>query len=121
MKIVGQVGNLSHICRGENNLATKDVHELQGKRIVRGQEARNTQAGWWEKSAQEHLATLTRIREGAIATKVRILANHDCCPVCRAHEGAFAFDEVPALPLEGCSHPNGCRCMYAPVLDLRGP
>jgi hypothetical protein len=103
------------------NLATKDVHELQGKRIVRGQEARTTHVGWLQKSVEEHQATLARIREGGIATKVRILANHDCCPACRAHEGAYNFDEVPELPVEGCSHPTGCRCMYAPVLDLRGP
>jgi hypothetical protein len=28
---------------------------------------------------------------------------------------------VPQLPIEGCSHPKGCRCHYEPVLDLFGP
>lgn len=74
-----------------------------------------------EKSAEEHRKVLEKIQSGGIATKVRILANHDSCPVCRRVEGAYDFDEVPELPLEGCSHPMGCRCYYAPVLDRRGP
>lgn len=68
----------------------------------------------------EQRAALEKIRSG-LATKVRILANRDSCPVCRAIEGAYEFDDVPQLPAEGCSHPDGCRCHYAPVLDLFGP
>lgn len=75
----------------------------------------------YEKSAEEHRKILEKIESGGIATKVRILANQDCCPVCRRVEGAYDFHEVPELPLEGCSHPLGCRCYYAPVLDRRGP
>jgi hypothetical protein len=52
---------------------------------------------------------------------VRILSWHDCCPVCRTLEGAYDFGEVPELPHEGCSHVDGCRCYYAPVLDRHGP
>lgn len=74
-----------------------------------------------EKSAEEHRKVLEKIESGGIATKVRILANHDSCPVCRRLEGAYDFKEVPELPLEGCSHPMGCRCYYAPVLDRLGP
>jgi hypothetical protein len=68
----------------------------------------------------EQQAALARIRSG-LATKARILVNHDACPVCKALEGAYEFDEVPELPHEGCSHPGGCRCFYAPVLDRFGP
>jgi hypothetical protein len=75
----------------------------------------------YEKPAKVHEAALERIRNGGIATKVRILTNHDSCPVCRSVEGAYDFDEAPELPLEGCSHPYGCRCVYEPVLDRRGP
>lgn len=74
-----------------------------------------------EKQRKEQKAALKRIQEGGIATKVRIMASRDSCPVCRALEGAYDFDEVPELPHEGCSHPAGCRCIYAPVLDRRGP
>jgi hypothetical protein len=83
--------------------------------------SREQYAGEFEKSAEEHQEALHRIIEGGVATKVRILASNDSCPVCKAYEGAYTFDEVPALPLEGCSHPLGCRCHYAPVLDRFGP
>ena len=68
----------------------------------------------------EQKKALENIKNG-LATRVRIMANRDCCPACRAAEGAYEFDEVPELPHEGCSHGNGCRCSYAPVLDMFGP
>ncbi len=68
----------------------------------------------------ENRAALEKIRSG-LATKVRVLANRDCCPACRAVEGAYYFENAPQLPVDGCSHPDGCRCTYAPVLDQFGP
>jgi len=67
-----------------------------------------------------HRATLEKIRAG-LATRVRILANDDCCPLCSQFEGSHPFEDVPELPHEGCSHPRGCRCHYEPVLDMFGP
>ena len=75
----------------------------------------------FERSAEEHKKNLESIINGGVATKVRILTNFDCCPTCQSLEGAYAFDEVPLLPIEECAHPLGCRCFYAPVLDRRGP
>ena len=69
----------------------------------------------------EHKAALDKIRNGGVATKVRILTYHNCCPACMAVEGVYDFDDAPELPVEGCSHPDGCRCHYAPVLDYFGP
>ena len=69
----------------------------------------------------ENKAALKKIVEGGIATKVRILAARDACPVCRTLSGAYEFDAGPELPHEGCSHADGCRCYYAPVLDRHGP
>ena len=68
----------------------------------------------------EQKEALEKIRAG-LATKVRILAHRDACPYCRAMEGVYSFEDVPELPHEECSHPNGCRCFYAPVLDYYGP
>lgn len=68
----------------------------------------------------EQKAALEKIRQG-LATRVRILVAPDACPVCRAFEGAYDFDEIPELPLEGCSRVGGCNAVYAPVLDLYGP
>jgi len=69
---------------------------------------------------EEQRAALERIRKG-LATRVRILVAPDCCPVCRAYEGAYKLEEVPELPLEGCSRVGGCNAVYAPVLDRFGP
>lgn len=97
-----------------------EISKLQGQRLVSIVQSRLAQVPDIELAAAEHLATLDRIKAG-LATKVRILASHDSCPVCKAYEGAYDFDDVPALPNEGCSHPSGCRCFYAPVLDRFGP
>lgn len=103
-------------------MADQEVEELQGERMIEGNTSRAQQIrqATLEKSAEEHQAALEKIKEG-LATKVRILASHDSCPVCKAMEGAYEFDEVPELPMVGCSHPNGCRCHYEPVLDRFGP
>ena len=69
---------------------------------------------------QEYQKALEKIKNG-LATKVRIFAPADACPVCTAIEGAYEFDEVPELPPEGCSCLNGPTAMYAPVLDQYGP
>lgn len=74
----------------------------------------------FEDKRSEQEEALEKIRNG-LATHVRILIHHDCCPFCKAMEGAYDFDEVPQLPHEECSHPLGCRCYYAPVLDQFGP
>lgn len=102
-------------------MTDKKVHHLQGKRMI----VQNTSRAGYdvnvEKQAEAHQEALARIKEGGVATKVRILASHDSCPVCRTLEGAYEFDAVPSLPIEGCSHPLGCRCRYEPVLDRFGP
>ena len=72
------------------------------------------------KKQKEQKKALENIKKG-LGTGVRILASRDSCPACKAMEGAYAFEEVPQLPLEGCSHPDGCRCHYEPVLDRFGP
>ncbi len=70
---------------------------------------------------KKQTAALKKIREGGVATKVRILVSRDACPVCQAIEGAYEFDDAPELPPEGCSRIGGCNASYAPVLDMRGP
>ena len=102
-------------------MVDKKVQKLQGKRMVTQNSARTQHHGEFEREAEEHAEALKRIVDGGVATKVRILASHDSCPVCKAYEGAYDFDDVPALPMEGCSHPLGCRCHYAPILDRFGP
>ncbi len=64
---------------------------------------------------------LKRLQENSRVTYVRISVADDCCPACRQVEGAYAKDSAPALPIEGCSHANGCRCFYQPVLEVIYP
>lgn len=69
---------------------------------------------------KEYADALDKIKKG-LATKVRIFAPADACPVCTAMEGVYEFDDAPKLPPEGCSCLNGPTAMYAPVLDQYGP
>lgn len=48
---------------------------------------------------------------------IRVTVAHDACPHCYELLKTFPKNDVPHLPHEGCSHENGCRCFYEPVLD----
>jgi len=48
---------------------------------------------------------------------VRVIVAADACPACTQVEGTYEKEEVPILPVVGCSHPNGCRCFYQPYLE----
>lgn len=48
---------------------------------------------------------------------VHVATSEDACPACDAIQGTYPKDQVPALPVEGCSHPHGCRCFYQPMLS----
>lgn len=60
---------------------------------------------------------LKKFRANPRVSAIRISVAHDACPLCYESRGTFDKDTVPLLPHEGCSHPQGCRCNYAPVLD----
>lgn len=59
---------------------------------------------------------LKRFQSNPRVRDVRLVIAHDCCPACAAAEGTYDKDKAPALPVEGCSHPQGCRCFYEPML-----
>lgn len=58
---------------------------------------------------------LKKYRENPRVKYIRVVVSADACPACLAVQGTYAKDEVPALPVEGCSHENGCRCFYEPL------
>jgi hypothetical protein len=60
---------------------------------------------------------LKRILSNPRVRTVRLAVPVDACPACQAVEGTYPKDKVPALPVEGCSEPNGCRGFYEPLLD----
>jgi hypothetical protein len=61
--------------------------------------------------------TLKRFQENSRVKNVRLVVAHDCCPACRETEGTYDKGQAPGLPVEGCSHPLGCRCFYEPMLS----
>lgn len=48
---------------------------------------------------------------------VEILCQDDSCPVCKAAAKVYPLDKAPLLPIKGCTHEDGCRCCYSPVVD----
>jgi len=61
--------------------------------------------------------TLKKFRENPRVKGVRIAVNEDACPACQKMRGSYPLQTVPQLPVDGCSHPLGCRCSYEPWLD----
>ena len=47
---------------------------------------------------------------------IRVSVSNACCPACASVQGEYPKEQVPVLPVEGCSHGHGCRCYYEPVL-----
>ncbi len=72
-------------------------------------------------------ADLSQWSETAVALKelkanprvkaIRIFVQDTCCPACRDYGGTYEKDNVPMLPVQGCSHEDGCRCFYQPMLE----
>lgn len=60
---------------------------------------------------------LERMRANPRIRAVRVTVAQDSCPHCSAMLRTYAKDEVPVLPHPGCSHAEGCRCFYEPVLE----
>jgi hypothetical protein len=65
-------------------------------------------------------STTARARANFLANgrvrAVRIVHMDNCCRACAGHYGTYPKDQVPVLPVEGCSHELGCRCFYQPEL-----
>jgi len=63
------------------------------------------------RAALKNFQSNTRVRHIILAI------DDDACPACHNLQGAYPKDKAPLLPVEGCSHPQGCRCFYQPVLS----
>ena len=61
--------------------------------------------------------TLKRLQENPRIRAIRVSVADDACSYCYELLQTYPKDRVPSLPHEGCSHENGCRCFYEPVLD----
>jgi hypothetical protein len=72
---------------------------------------------------QQRRQELEKIMRSPRATGVYIAAPADACPLCRWVQGTYPKDseDIPVLPLEGCSRPGGCITRYEPLLVEVGP
>lgn len=60
---------------------------------------------------------LTSFQANSRVYAVHVASGEDACPACLAIQGTYDKDKVPVLPVEGCSHPQGCLCFYQPLLE----
>jgi hypothetical protein len=60
---------------------------------------------------------LKRLQANPRVKSVRISVANDACPHCYELLKTYPKNKVPTLPHAGCSHANGCRCFYEPVLE----
>lgn len=61
--------------------------------------------------------SLKRLRQNSRVLVIRLVIPDNACPACQAVEGTYQKDNVPTLPVKGCSCPNGCICNYEPMLN----
>lgn len=60
---------------------------------------------------------LKRMQENSRVRAIRVTVAYDACPHCYELMKTYQKDQAPRLPHEGCSHENGCRCFYEPILE----
>jgi len=60
---------------------------------------------------------LKRMQANPRVQLIRVTVAQDACPYCYELLKTHPKDKVPRLPHAGCSHANGCRCFYEPVLE----
>lgn len=65
----------------------------------------------------ETAVALRKFQENPRVYAVNVITHGDACPVCQEIQGTYPKDRVPKIPVEGCSHADGCRCFYQPMLE----
>jgi hypothetical protein len=67
--------------------------------------------------ALQHLMASPRV------SGIYIVSPTFACPVCRGLQGTYYknSENIPTLPHEGCSCPNGCVCQFEPLSFEVGP
>jgi hypothetical protein len=63
------------------------------------------------------VVALKQFQENTRVKLIYVSIADDACPTCQQYHGAYEKDSVPNLPIEGCSHKQGCRCFYEPLFD----
>lgn len=67
------------------------------------------------KKSRPHLKTVTQLFHG-----IEVIACADACEAARNIAGhRYLSDEAPRLPMEACTNPLGCKCVYRHYRDRR--
>ena len=61
--------------------------------------------------------SLRKLKDNPRVNTINVATGDDACPACQAVQGTYSKENTPRLPVDGCSHPNGCRCFYQPLLE----
>lgn len=65
--------------------------------------------------AQQQSQELEKLRSNPRVELIRVAGPADCSTA-QTVQGVYSKEDVPSLPVEGCSRPGGCICAYEPVL-----
>jgi hypothetical protein len=65
----------------------------------------------------ETTMALKRLQDNPRVKSIRVSTANDACSYCYERMNTYPKAQVPHLPHAGCSHDNGCRCFYEPVLE----
>lgn len=69
------------------------------------------------KEYSNHAVSRKKLIANPRVTAIRVSVGKQACPTCLSLEGVYSKENLPWLPVQGCSNPNGCLCQYAPILD----
>jgi hypothetical protein len=68
---------------------------------------------------RREMAQFTRDYDTGFINAVFIMRRTDSCPECQKLQNLNYMPwELPRLPHEACTHPEGCRCHYMPVMRM---
>ena len=69
----------------------------------------------WESSSAAQV--MRRLQANPRVKYIVLAVPFDACPACQKLAGTYPKDQAPALPVDECSHPLGCRAYYIPYLE----
>jgi hypothetical protein len=65
--------------------------------------------------------SLARLKANSRVDSIRVASPPDCLKGLSLQGVYRKTDQIPALPVKGCSRPGGCICSYEPVLNTIYP
>jgi hypothetical protein len=70
--------------------------------------------------AKQQAEILEKLRANPRVKAIRVAAPQECS-MGQSVQGVYEKDDVPELPVKGCSRPGGCICTYEPFLETIYP